>query len=195
MNLLKRVPVLWKVLFAPAIAIVCMAAYLAFTASVSKQNNRALVDARDVQYPVLDAMTENTGALDKIIDILNSAALAGEPEQLPGADTLAVKVRENYARLSKLDAPHAADLQRLAAEFDVYYVAARDVANTMAQHTGLPAKDKVQRMAATWPATARNPPPFPAPRTTGSLPPSTPPTPPPTARCWAARSSAWWACC
>ena len=95
MNLLKRVPVLWKVLFAPAIAIVCMAAYLGFTAYVSKQNNRSLVAVRDVQYPVLDAMTENTGWLDKIIDILNSAATAGEPEQLPNADALAAKVRDN----------------------------------------------------------------------------------------------------
>jgi methyl-accepting chemotaxis protein len=148
MLLLNRVPVLWKMLFAPAIAIVCMAAYLAFTASVSKQNNLQLIDVRDVQYPVLDAMTENTASLDKIIDILNSAALAGEPEQLPNADALAAKVRDNYARLRKIDGPHGADLQRLAAEFDVYYVAARDVANTMAQHSGLPPKDKLQQMAA-----------------------------------------------
>ena len=49
MNLLNRVPVLWKVLFAPAIAIVCMVAYLGFTAYVSKQNNRNLVAVRDVQ--------------------------------------------------------------------------------------------------------------------------------------------------
>jgi methyl-accepting chemotaxis protein len=148
MNLLNRLPVLWKMLIAPAIAIVCMAAYLAFTAGVSKQNNRSLVQVRDVQYPVLDAMTENTGHLDKIIDILNSAALAGEPEQLPNADALAVKVRDNYARLRRIDTPHSAELQRLAGEFDVYYVAARDVANTMAQHTGMPAKDKMQQMAA-----------------------------------------------
>jgi methyl-accepting chemotaxis protein len=148
MNLLNRVPVLWKVLFAPAIAIVCMAAYLGFTAFVSKQNNRHLAEARDVQYPVLDAMTENTASLDKIIDILNSAATAGEPEQLPNADTLAAKVRDNYARLRKIDGAHAQDLQRRAGEFDVYYQAARDVAGTMAQHTGLPAKDKLQAMAA-----------------------------------------------
>jgi methyl-accepting chemotaxis protein len=148
MKLLNRVSVLWKVLFAPAIAIVCMVAYLGFTALVSKQNNRSLTDVRDVQYPVLDAMTENTGSLDKIIDILNSAATAGEPEQLPNADALAAKVRDNYARLRRIDGAHAQDLQRLAGEFDVYYKEARDVADAMAQHTGLPAKDKLQAMAA-----------------------------------------------
>jgi methyl-accepting chemotaxis protein len=148
MNLLNRVPVLWKVLFAPAIAIVCMAAYLGFTAFVSKQNNRHLVEVRDVQYPVLDAMTENTGWLDKIIDILNSAATTGEPEQLPNADALAAKVRDNYARLRRIDGAHARDLQRLADEFEAYYQSAHDIAGAMAQHTGLPAKDKMQAMAA-----------------------------------------------
>jgi hypothetical protein len=36
MNFLHRVPVLWKVLSAPAIAMLCMAAYLGSTAVVFK---------------------------------------------------------------------------------------------------------------------------------------------------------------
>jgi hypothetical protein len=97
--MLSRLPVLWKVLLAPAIAMLCMGAYLTFTAIVFKQNNLRLADVRDVQYPVLDALTENTGALDKIIDVLNSAAAAGEPEQIAGADALAAKVADNYRRV------------------------------------------------------------------------------------------------
>jgi methyl-accepting chemotaxis protein len=147
MRVLNRLPVLWKVLSAPAIAMVCMAAYLAFTAVVFQKNNVRLADVRDVQYPVLDAMTENVGALDKIIDVLNSAAAAGEPEQLASADALAVKVRDNYQRLHALDLGRAAGLARLAAEFDAYYKTAREISNTMAEHT-MPSKDKLQHMAA-----------------------------------------------
>ena len=55
--MLSRLPVLWKVLLAPAIAMVCMGAYLTFTAIVFEQNNVRLADVRDVQYPVLDALT------------------------------------------------------------------------------------------------------------------------------------------
>ena len=146
--MLSRMPVSWKVLLAPAIAMLCMAAYLTFTALVFKQNNLRLADVRDVQYPVLDAMTENTGALDKIIDVLNSAAAAGEPEQIAAADALAAKVADNYRRLRALDTAHAADLARLATEFDTYYKTARAISDAMASHSGMPAKDRLQAMAA-----------------------------------------------
>src|SRR5207245_2333673 len=99
MNFLHRVPVLWKVLSAPAIAILCMAAYFGSTAVVFKQNNSRLMDVRDVQFPVLDAMTENAAALDKIIETLNTAASAGEPDQIAAADALAAKIRDSYKRL------------------------------------------------------------------------------------------------
>jgi len=146
--MLSRLPVLWKVLLAPAIAMLCMAAYLIFTAIVFKQNNVRLADVRDVQYPVLDAMTENTGALDKIIDVLNSASTQGEPEQIAAADALAAKVADNYRRLRKLDGAHGADLDRLAGEFDRYYKTAREISAAIAQQSGLPAKERLQAMAS-----------------------------------------------
>jgi len=147
MKMLSRLSVLWKVLLAPAIAMLCMAVYLTFTAVVFEKNNLRLADVRDVQYPVLDAMTENTGALDKIIDVLNSASTQGEPEQIAAADALAAKVAENYRRLRKLDGAHGADLDRLAGEFDRYYKTAREISAAIAQQSGLPAKDRLQAMA------------------------------------------------
>ena len=147
MKMLSRLSVLWKVLLAPAIAMLCMAVYLTFTAVVFEKNNLRLADVRDVQYPVLDAMTENTGALDKIIDVLNSASSQGEPEQIAAADALAAKVADNYRRLRKLDGAHGADLDRLAGEFDRYYKTARAISAAIAQQSGLPAKDRLQAMA------------------------------------------------
>jgi methyl-accepting chemotaxis protein len=147
MKMLSRLSVLWKVLLAPAIAMLCMAVYLTFTAVVFEKNNLRLADVRDVQYPVLDAMTENTGALDKIIDVLNSASTQGEPEQIAAADALAAKVAENYRRLRKLDGAHGVDLDRLSGEFDRYYKTAREISAAIAQQSGLPAKDRLQAMA------------------------------------------------
>jgi methyl-accepting chemotaxis protein len=147
MKMLSRLSVLWKVLLAPVIAMLCMAVYLTFTAVVFEKNNLRLADVRDVQYPVLDAMTENTGALDKIIDVLNSASTQGEPEQIAAADALAAKVADNYRRLRKLDGAHGADLDRLAAEFDRYYKTAREISAAIAQQSGLPAKDRLQAMS------------------------------------------------
>jgi methyl-accepting chemotaxis protein len=147
MNFLHRVPVLWKVLSAPAIAMICMAVYLGSTAVVFKQNNTRLTSVRDVQFPELDAMTENATALDKIIETLNAAASAGEPEQLAPADALATKVRDNYKRLKGIDAQQAGEIARLEQEFDTYYRAAREVADMIAHQAGMPSKDKMQAMA------------------------------------------------
>jgi len=149
MNLFNRLPVLWKVLSAPAIAMICMAVYLGSTIIVFKQNNVRLVNVRDVQFPVLDAITENASALDKIIDILNASASSGESEQLAVADNLAKKVRANYERLHGIDKERAKALQRLSSEFDAYYSNAREVAEMMALQSGLPAKSKMQAMVAT----------------------------------------------
>jgi methyl-accepting chemotaxis protein len=125
-----------------------MAAYLGSTAVVFKQNNTRLTSVRDVQFPELDAMTENAAALDKIIETLNSAASAGEPEQLAPADGLAARVRDNYQRLKGVDLTQAGDIARLRQEFDTYYGAARDVADMIARQSGMPSKPKMQAMAA-----------------------------------------------
>jgi methyl-accepting chemotaxis protein len=148
MNFLHRVPVLWKVLSAPAIAMLCMAAYLGSTAIVFKQNNSRLMDVRDVQFPVLDAMTENAAALDKIIETLNTAASAGEPDQIAGADALAAKIRDSYKRLRAIDSVRAEHMAKLGTEFDSYYGNAREVADMMARQAGMPSKPKMQAMAA-----------------------------------------------
>jgi len=148
MVILNRLPVLWKVLSAPAIAIICMAVYLVFTATVFKDNNGRLVDVRDVQFPVLGISTELAGSLDKIIDTLNSAASSGESDQLQTSDDIANKVRADYKRLDDIDKTHHADLQRQLIEFDAYYGTAREVADMMAQKSGVPPKAKLEAMGA-----------------------------------------------
>ena len=148
MKLLHRLPLLWKVLFAPAIAMACMALYLVTTVSVFHQNNSRLTQVRDVQVPVQDATVDNVSALDKIIDQLNSAASSGETDPIQLADTIAQKVRANYARMLKLDVAEASTLQRLAGEFDNYYNVARRVADMMAQKSGTPDGAALHAMAA-----------------------------------------------
>ena len=147
MGWLHRIPLLWKVLSAPGLAMACMAIYLFSTVMVFQQNNARLLAVRDIQVPVLDATAENVGALDKIIDNLNSAAAAGETEQIVIADAIAAKVRANYARIEKIDHEHAARLTRLARQFDTYYLSARRVADMMAQKSTMPEPAALQTMA------------------------------------------------
>lgn len=148
MKLLHRLPLLWKVLSVPAIAMACMAVYLFATVTVFQQNNHRLVEVRDVLVPVLDATTENVSALDEIIGQLNSAAAGGETELIEAADALAAKVRGNFARIRKIDRDNGPALQRLTEEFDAYYGAARRVADMMATKTAVPDSGALQGMAA-----------------------------------------------
>ena len=77
MNLLMRLPLLWKVLAAPVIAAVFFVIYLAFTTFVFNQNNERLVGIRDRDFPALEVATENVANLDKIVEGLNSAVSSG----------------------------------------------------------------------------------------------------------------------
>ncbi|SFV17473.1 methyl-accepting chemotaxis protein [Pseudoduganella namucuonensis] len=147
MKLLRRVPLLWKVLLPPMMAMLCMVIYLGASSYVLKQNNQRLANMRDVQFPVLDTSTENVGALDKIIDNLNGAAASGEQEQLRVAAAIADKVRANYARLRTIDRGEAEALQRLAAEFDAYYSSAHVLAKQLVDQNGVPDQAAVKTMS------------------------------------------------
>ena len=149
MKFLHRLPLLWKVLSAPAIAITCMAIYLGSTIVVFKQNNHRLAGVRDVQFPVLDATTANVGALEKIIDNLNSAAASGELDQLQTADAIATKIRANYAKLLDIDSERKNELKQLVSEFDAYYKVAQEVAQMMARKSGVPGSQQLQAMSST----------------------------------------------
>ena len=148
MKFLNRLSIRWKVLSAPAIAMICMAVYFASTVFVFKQNNYRLADMRDVQFPVLEATTENVGALEKIIDNLNSAATSGEVDQLKASDLIAEKVRTNYSRLLSLNTGTKESIQQLHSEFEAYYRIAKDVAQMMAQQSGVPKPEQLQAMSA-----------------------------------------------
>ena len=148
MKLLHRLPLLWKVLSAPAIAMLCMAVYLVATAAVFHQNNSRLTDMRDVQVPMLDATVDNLGLLDKILDNLNLAAGSGEVEPIQAADLLVAKVRTNFAHQRALDVKAGAALTTLEHDFEAYYSSARKVSDMMAQKTGTPDAATLQGMGA-----------------------------------------------
>lgn len=147
-KILRRLPLLWKMLFPLAIAAICLLVYLGSSTVVLKHNNSRLANLRDVQFPVLEITTDNVGALDKIIEQLNDAASSGETDPFDAAAAIAVKVRANYARLRDIDADHAEEFQRLTAEFDTYYGAAREVAERMMNKSGAPDPQSLQAMSA-----------------------------------------------
>ena len=149
MTLLTRLPLFWKVLAPAALSIACLVGYIAYAAVVTSQNNHRLASVRDVQFPVLDATTENVALLDKVISGLNSAAAAGDADLLGESDNVAKTVRANYARMSKADADGTEQIKKLVQQFDAYYAVAHAVAQTFVSKSGEVAPEQMQAMAAT----------------------------------------------
>ncbi|MEF2242218.1 methyl-accepting chemotaxis protein [Xanthomonas arboricola] len=128
MRRILSLPLFWKILMPAAVAILCLSSYVAFSTLVFHRNSDRLEAVRDVHFPMLDAMTRNVAALDKLINGLNGAAAVGDADMLaatkPGAD----EIHASYVKLQKSDPANATELAGLGKQFDQYYSLAHGVA-------------------------------------------------------------------
>ena len=144
--MLSRLPLLWKLLAAPVIALLCYAASLAYTSMVLTNNNGHLAAVRDLHFPVLEAVNECVTDLDKIIDGLNTAVTAGEAEPLQAAQALAAKGQARYGKLVSTDSAHADELRQLGQQFGAYFDMAYDLTKGMVTAKAAPDAQKAGAM-------------------------------------------------
>jgi methyl-accepting chemotaxis protein len=146
--MMARLPLLWKVLLAPIIAALCLGTYVAYMSLVLQTSNRNLVEIRDIQFPSLEAATENISRLDRIVDDFKSAAASGEGAPLDNAKALAEQVRSDYARLEQLDPPHRDETRQLADQFDDYFNTGLSLSQMMVAKSGMPDPGQIGKMSA-----------------------------------------------
>ncbi|PPU51687.1 methyl-accepting chemotaxis protein [Xanthomonas arboricola] len=128
MRRILSLPLFWKILMPAAVAILCLSSYVAFSTLVFHRNNDRLEAVRDVHFPMLDAMTRNVAALDKLINGLNGAAAAGDADMLAATKPVADEIHASYVKLQKSDPANAKELAGLGKQFDQYYGLAHGVA-------------------------------------------------------------------
>jgi len=145
---IRRLPLFWKILAPAVLSIVCLAGYVGYASWVEIRNDARLVSTRDVQFPVLDAMTENVALLDRVIGGLNSAAAAGDADMLAEVDSVAKKIRGNYARSQTADFADADEIKKLDTQFSGYYTLAHGAAQALVSKTTAPEPAQMQAMAA-----------------------------------------------
>ncbi|KQQ84162.1 chemotaxis protein [Xanthomonas sp. Leaf131] len=133
MRRILSLPLFWKILMPAAVAIICLSSYVAFSTLVFHRNNDRLEAVRDVHFPMLDAMTRNVAALDKLINGLNGAAAAGDADMLAATKPVADDIHASYVKLQKSDPANAQELARLGKEFDQYYSLAHGVATAFVE--------------------------------------------------------------
>jgi methyl-accepting chemotaxis protein len=145
---IRRLPLFWKILAPAVLSIVCLAGYVGYASWVEIRNDARLVSTRDVQFPVLDAMTENVALLDRVIGGLNSAAAAGDADLLGEVDNVAKKIRANFARSQAADHVDEDEIKKLDAQFTTYYSIAHGAAQALVSKTAAPDPAQMQSMAA-----------------------------------------------
>ncbi|WAH63872.1 methyl-accepting chemotaxis protein [Xanthomonas hortorum] len=148
MRRILSLPLFWKILMPAAVAIICLSSYVAFSTLVFHRNNDRLEAVRDVHFPMLDAMTRNVAALDKLINGLNGAAAAGDADMLAATKPVADEIHSSYVKLQKADPANAKELARLGKEFDQYYSLAHGVAAAFVEQR----EPDAQQMSAMAPA-------------------------------------------
>ena len=145
---MSRLPLIWKLLLVPVFAMLSFATYLIYSSLVLSSSNTHLKEIRDIQFPTLDVAEENIDSIEKIIDVLNTAAASGETDALNIAKDTANVVRDRYLKLQGIDTAHREEIKRLASEFDVYFSLAFDIAQKMATKFGIPDTQTILKMRA-----------------------------------------------
>ena len=143
---MHRVSLLWKLVLAPLVAVVCFGLYVLYMASVLGDSNQSFESIRDTQFPTVAAITENTAWLDKLVDAFKSAASTGEIEPLDTAKKIAEKVRNHYSNLASIDKLHAGDFNKLLEEFDSYFTVTYSISEKMASGSELPDASEFGKM-------------------------------------------------
>ncbi|UXM99898.1 hypothetical protein N8D55_20125 [Xanthomonas hortorum pv. pelargonii] len=105
MRRILSLPLFWKILMPAAVATICLSSYVAFSTLVFHRNNDRLEAVRDVHFPMLDAMTRNVAALDKLINGLNGAAAAGDADMLAATKPVADEIHGSYIKLQRPTRP------------------------------------------------------------------------------------------
>ena len=143
---MSRLPLIWKLLLVPFIAVLSFAVYLIYSSLVLSSNNAYLKEVRDIQFPVLDTVEDNSDGIEKIINALNTAATSGETAALNTAKDTADAMRDRYLKLQEVDTVHKEEIKRLVSEFDAYFSLAFDISQKIAAKSGRPDAQTMLKM-------------------------------------------------
>jgi two-component system, sensor histidine kinase and response regulator len=128
---LSRLPLLGKLILAPAAGALCLTAYLVYSLLVLGYHSSRLDRLRDGEFPILQLVMDQTTTLDRIADLYARAVGDDDRAALAAAQALAAEGRRSYIALEGLAVPHAPELRALRAEFEHYVSGAARIAELM----------------------------------------------------------------
>ncbi|MCC2617626.1 methyl-accepting chemotaxis protein [Aestuariibacter halophilus] len=135
MNFLLRMSIAQKLFLIPIIGTAMFVVYLLITSVTALNNVASLEDAKDVQFPALQASSSALVDMEKVRDVLASAVTTGDEESLNQASEYANQARQGLNTIKSVAPNLSAQANGIQKTFDDYYSLAFEVSKSMVDGT------------------------------------------------------------
>lgn len=135
MNFILKMSIAQKIFLIPIIGTVGFLLYLAITTTTALNNVDRLNDAKDLQFPALQATSSALVKMEKVRDMLSSAVTTGDEESLSNAKKAAEETQELLAQIKAINPGLSGEANAILKSFNDYYVLAHQVSESMVNNT------------------------------------------------------------
>ncbi len=135
MSFLSRLSIDKKIYLIPLLAIVSFGAYLTVTAKIAADNAKTLSEARDVDFPILRISDKAFYGLDRINELLKSAATTADMEPLELAREQYGWLSENLDEAESISPAIRSDVDKVRNLIDLYFEQASAITLQMVDGT------------------------------------------------------------
>lgn len=135
MGFLSRLSIDKKIYLVPLLAVVSFAIYLSVTAIIAAENASRLNEARDVDYPLLRISDKTFYGLDRINELLKSAATTADEEPLKLAKQQYTVLKDELRDAEKLSPTIRGDVVKVEVLIEEYFQQAVAITQEMVDGT------------------------------------------------------------
>ncbi len=122
MQWLKNLSIKLKISLIPMVSIVSFLVFLLLTVVSGSKNIDRLNEVSKVNFPVLELAATNIVLLDRINELMTSAASTGEQDMLDNAKSLAEKITKNLSKQKQLNSNSNKDINKIESHLNAFTV-------------------------------------------------------------------------
>jgi len=121
MQFIKNLPIKYKILIIPFVAIIGFVLYLGINYNVSKQNEKRLKSISDIYFPVLEKANSNILLLSRVEELFSIAISNGEMELVETSKNNYQEIIKNIDELAALEPSRKLEINTLKNTLEDYF--------------------------------------------------------------------------
>lgn len=133
--ILGRLSIEKKIYLIPLLAILCFSAYLVISAMSASSNAARLTQARDVEFPLLRISDKVYYSLERVKELMQSAATTADVEPLNNAKQITQALLENLRQAQAIAAGSHGELEQIHAQINTYFQTSLPITESMIDGT------------------------------------------------------------